>query len=92
MYVCNFWDTIKCHRMRKVTADVLPLHTLLSHVQEGWGWLEKCLAESPLVTHVWVTPLVYFCNFWDTFKCHTMHKVTADVLPLHTLLSHVQEG
>ena len=25
---------------------MFPLHALLTHVQEGYGWLEKCLAES----------------------------------------------
>ena len=49
VYFCNFWDTIKCHRMHKVTADVLPLHALLTHVYGVQGWLEKCLVESPLV-------------------------------------------
>ena len=98
VYFCKFWDSIKCHRMRRLTADganVLPLHAMLSHVQEGKGWLEKCLAESPLVRHVWGTPLVYFCKFWDSIKCHRMRRLTADganVLPLHALLTHLQEG
>ena len=73
-------------------ANVCPVHTLLSHVQEGFGWLEKCLAESPLVRHVWGRPLVYVCNFWDSIKCHRMHRMTADgvnALPLHALLTHV---
>ena len=71
---------------------MFPLHALLSHVQEGQGWLEKCLTESPLVQNVWGTSLVYVCNFWDTIKSHRMHKVTADILPLHALLTHLQEG
>ena len=93
--VCNLWDSIKCRKMRRLTSDganVLPLQSMLSHVQEGLGWLETCLAESELVRHVWGTTLVYFFNFWDTIKCHRMHKVTADVLPLHAMLTHLQEG
>ena len=31
------WNIVKCHRMHWVTADVLPLHALLTHVQEGLG-------------------------------------------------------
>ena len=42
------------------------------------GLFEKCLAESPLVRHVWGRPLVCFCKFWDTIKCHRMHRVTAE--------------
>ena len=42
VYFFNFRDSIKCHRMNRVTADVLPLHALLTHLQEGKGGLEKC--------------------------------------------------
>ena len=45
----------------------------------GVGWLEKYLAESPLVRHVCGTPLLSWCNFWDTIKCHRMHMVTAEL-------------
>ena len=40
--------------------------------------VRKCLAESPLVRHVCGTPLLSWCNFWDTVKCHIMHWVTAE--------------
>ena len=56
------------------------------------GRVEKCLAESTLVRHVWGRPLVYVCNFWDSIKCHRLHRMTADgvnALPLHALLTHV---
>ena len=58
-------------------------------------WFEKCLAESPLVRHVWGTPLVSWSNFLDTVKCHRMNRVTvngANVLPLHAMLTDLQEG
>ena len=82
----------ECIELLQNGANVCPEHTLLSHVQEGLGWLEKCLAESPLVRHVWGTLLVYVCNFWDSIKCHRMHTLTADganVLLLHAMLTHV---
>ena len=41
--------------------------------------VKKCLAESPLVRHVCGTPLLSWCNFWDTVKCHRMHRVTAEL-------------
>ena len=71
MYVCNFWDSIKCHRMRRLTADgaiVLPLHAMVTHVYGGKGWLEKCLVESPLVRQVSDPPLLSWCTFWDNVK------------------------
>ena len=59
------------------------------------GVVSKCLAESPLVKHAWGRPLVYVCNLWDSIKCRKMRRLTSDganVLPLHAMLSHVQEG
>ena len=29
--------------------------------------------------HVCGTPLLSWCNFWDTVKCHRMHRVTAEL-------------
>ena len=59
---CNFWDTVKCHRMHRVTANgahVLPLPAYLVDTCIGRvGVVRKCLAESPLVRHVCGTPLL----------------------------------
>ena len=41
------------------------------------------------------TPLVCWYNLLDTFKCHRMNRVTvngANVLPLHAMLTDLQEG
>ena len=42
LYIFVISGTLSCHRMNRVTADVLPLHALLTHLQEGKGGLEKC--------------------------------------------------
>ena len=68
---CNFWDTVKCHRMHRVTAELSKcvstaclVDTCLGRV----GVVKKCLVESPLVRQVCDTPLLSWCTFWDTVK------------------------
>ena len=80
----NFWDTVKCHRMNVNGVNVLPA---ACHVDRftgrvgGGGGVEKCMAKSPAVRHVWGTPLVSWSNFWDTAKCHRMNVNGVNVLP-----------
>ena len=40
--------------------------------------------------HVWVTPLMYVCNFWDSIKCHRMHRLTAELSKCASTACHVE--
>ena len=71
MYVCNFWDSTKCHRMHWVTAEwskCVSTACLVDTFTGRVGVVKKCLVESPLVRQVCDTPLLSWCTFWDTVK------------------------
>ena len=65
-------------RALRMTADGVATACLVDTCIGRVGVVRKCLAESPLVRHVCGTPLLSWCNFWDTVKCHIMHWVTAE--------------